>query len=555
MPTIPNTTLYVGVVPWNSDLKNVQSYNSRAEQISTIQGLLSYKYERINIIRRDSDLILKGVNEDLTQCNYLMYQNKDISNKWYFAFIDNIQYNSLNSVIISHTIDVWQTYQFDITYYKNLILRAHVAKSADTVGRWLAPEPINVAPEFERKHNVFNDLSWTPQYVLHSTSVYNPNTKKYEYKGNGMGATLSAEYGIFVDSDADVQKVVKNYGRDTMSDVLSDYGERNKTFWDNISNWLDDLLDSEKNSDSKWQAITGASSLAQLQDHRDELIGLYAIPSWVHDGSNKYATNAITSKSVSVTLPTSTLACGYAPRNKKMLSSLCKAYLFYNENGFKLPLKPELFTSGSPSFTVKSTELSTNGFILQIGSYADYTAKTNKISYRCENRLGYDANTGLDKVLNTLTSAVGVVNAIGSVASQAFAGNVGGALQGAVGAVQQSINMIDALGQRGVNTGASGDIMSITEKRAMPVFADVSPTEAQCRYIDDYLDVYGYAINEIGKISSYMKNRSNWNYIQVANCNIKVSAPNDDVNKLKQMFESGVTIWHKNFGDYDQNNN
>ena len=484
-----------------------------------------------------------------------MYQNKDISNKWYFAFIDNIQYNSLNSVIISHTIDVWQTYQFDITYYKNLILRAHVAKSSDTVGRWLAPEPINVAPEFERKHNVFNDLSWTPQYVLHSTSVYNPNTKKYEYKGNGTGATLSAEYGIFVDSDADVQKVVKNYGRDSMSDVLSDYGERNKTFWDNISNWLDDLLDSEKNSDSKWQSITGASSLAQLQDHRDELIGLYAIPSWVHDGSNKYATNAITSKSVSVTLPTSTLACGYAPRNKKMLSSLCKAYLFYNENGFKLPLKPELFTSGSPSFTVKSTELSTNGFILQIGSYADYTVKTNKIPYSCENRLGYDANTGLDKVLNGLTATVGVVNAVGSVASQAFAGNVGGAVQGAVGAFQQSINMIDALGQRGVNTGASGDIMSITEKRAMPVFADVSPTEAQCRYIDDYLDIYGYAINEIGKISSYMKNRSNWNYIQVANCNIKVSAPNDDFNKLKQMFESGVTIWHKNFGDYDQNNN
>lgn len=547
MPNIPNTTLYVGVVPWNSDLKNVQSYNSRAEQISTIQGLLTHKYEHINIIRRDSDLILRGVNENLTQCNYLMYQNKDISDKWYFAFIDNVQYNSLNSVIISHTIDVWQTYQFDITYYKNLILRAHVAKSADTVGRWLAPEPISVAPEFERKHNVFNDLSWTPQYVLHSTSVFNNTTKKYEYKGNGSGATLSAEYGIFVNNDDDVQTVVKKYGKLSAAEALKSNDD------DEYSNWIADLLTGQ--TIDKAVKLISTTSISQLQDHRDELIGLYAIPSWVHDGSNKYATNAITSKSVSVTLPTSTLACGYAPRNKKMLSSLCKAYLFYNENGFKLPLKPELFTSGSPSFTVKSTELSTNGFILQIGSYADYTAKTNKISYSCENRLGYDANTGLDKVLNTLTSAVGVVNAVGSVASQAFAGNVGGAVQGAVGAVQQSINMIDALGQRGVNTGASGDIMSITEKRAMPVFADVSPTEAQCRYIDDYLDVYGYAINEIGKISSYMKNRSNWNYIQVANCNIKVSAPNDDFNKLKQMFESGVTIWHKNFGDYDQNNN
>lgn len=553
MPTIPNTTLYVGVAPWNSDLKNVQSYASRAEQISTIQGLLSHKYEHINIIRRDSDLILKGVNEDLTQCNYLMYQNTDISNKWYFAFIDNVQYNSLNSVIISHTIDVWQTYQFDITYYKNLILRAHVAKSADTVGRWLAPEPISVAPEFERKHNVFNDLSWTPQYVLHSTSVYNPTTKKYEYKGNGTGASLSAEYGIFVDNDDDVQTVVKKYGKLSPAEALKSDND------DEYSNWIADLLtgqiESFEKSLNNAVKLISTTSISQLQDHRNELIGLYAIPEWVHSGTNKYATNNIKKKEVTISLPTETLACGYAPRNKKMLSSLCKAYLFYNENGFKLPLKPELFTSDTPVFTVKATELSTNSFLLQIGSYADYTAKTNKISYNCENRLGYDANTGLDKVLNTLTSAVGVVNAVGSVASQAFAGNVGGAVQGAVGAVQQSINMIDALGQRGVNTGASGDIMSITEKRAMPVFADVSPTEAQCRYIDDYLDVYGYAINEIGKISSYMKNRSNWNYIQVANCNIKVLAPNDDVNKLKQMFESGVTIWHNNFGDYDQSNN
>lgn len=553
MPTIPNTTLYVGVVPWNSDLKNVQSYNSRTEQISAIQGLLTHKYEHINIIRRDSDLILKGVNEDLTQCNYLMYQNADISNKWYFAFIDNVQYNSLNSVIISHTIDVWQTYQFDITYYKNLILRAHVAKSDDTVGRWLAPEPISVAPEFERKHNVFNELSWTPQYVLHSTSVYNPTTKKYEYKGSGTGASLSAEYGIFVDSDTDVQDVVKKYGKLSPAEALKSDND------DEYSNWIADLLtgqiESFEKSLNNAVKLISTTSISQLQDHRNELIGLYAIPDWVHSGTNKYATNNIKKKDVTITLPTTTLACGYAPRNKKMLSSLCKAYLFYNENGFKLPLKPELFTSDTPVFTVKTTELSTNGFLLQIGSYADYTAKTNKISYNCENRLGYDANTGLDKVLNTLTSAVGVVNAVGSVASQAFAGNVGGAVQGAVGAVQQSINMIDALGQRGVNTGASGDIMSITEKRAMPVFADVSPTEAQCRYIDDYLDVYGYAINEIGKISTYMKNRSNWNYIQVANCNIKISAPNDDFNKLKQMFESGVTIWHKNFGDYDQNNN
>ena len=387
--------------------------------------------------------------------------------------------------------------------------------------------------------------------MLHSTSVYNPNTKKYEYKGNGAGATLSAEYGKFVNTDADVQAVINNYGRKSPDEIIKDAGST--VDWKNI---LSAFLSggSSVNSYNAILGLQGSTSIAELQDHRNELIGLYAIPAWVHDGTNRYATNNIKKKDISITLPTATLACGYTPRNKKMLSSLCKAYLFYNENGFKLPLKPELFTSDTPTFTVKSTELSTNSFLLQIGSDADYTAKTNKISYNCENRIGYDANTGLDKVLNGLTAIVGVVNSVASVASQGFAGNIGGAIQGAVGAFQQSINMIDAVGQRGVNTGASGDILSITEKRAMPVFADISPTEAQCRYIDDYLDIYGYAINEIGKISTYMKNRSNWNYIQVANCNIKVSAPNDDVNKLKQMFENGVTIWHKKFGDYDQNN-
>lgn len=188
-----------------------------------------------------------------------------------------MQYNSLNSVIISHTIDVWQTYQFDITYYKNLILRSHVAKSADTVGRWLAPEPINVAPEFERKHNVFNNLSWVPQYVLHSTSVFNKSTKKYEYKGNGTGATLSAEYGIFVDDDDDVQTVVKNYGKLSAAEALKSNDD------DEYSNWIADLLTGQ--TIDKAVKLISTTSISQLQDHRNELIGLYAIPAWVHDGT------------------------------------------------------------------------------------------------------------------------------------------------------------------------------------------------------------------------------------------------------------------------------
>ena len=41
-------------------------------------------------------------------------------------------------------------------------------------------------------------------------------------------------------------------------------------------------------------ALTSATSIAELQDHRDELIGVYAIPKWAYNlrDNDTYATNS-----------------------------------------------------------------------------------------------------------------------------------------------------------------------------------------------------------------------------------------------------------------------
>lgn len=72
--------------------------------------------------------------------------------------------------------------------------------------------------------------------------------------------------------------------------------------------------------------------------------------------------------------------------------------------------------------------------------------------------------------------------------------------------------------------------------------------------IDKYFDMYGYLTNTV-KIP-YTNNRSKWNYIKTININIVSGAPQEDIELLKAIYNTGVTIWHdpNTFGDYSQNN-
>ena len=72
--------------------------------------------------------------------------------------------------------------------------------------------------------------------------------------------------------------------------------------------------------------------------------------------------------------------------------------------------------------------------------------------------------------------------------------------------------------------------------------------------IDDYFTHYGYLVNEVRKPT--LKNRKNFDYIQTKDINITGNIPQDDLQELCEIFNSGVTLWHNTntFGDYNVNN-
>lgn len=52
-----------------------------------------------------------------------MYQNENYSTKWFYAFIDNMKYINDSMTEISISTDVWQTWQFDLTFLESFVER------------------------------------------------------------------------------------------------------------------------------------------------------------------------------------------------------------------------------------------------------------------------------------------------------------------------------------------------------------------------------------------------------------------------------------------------
>lgn len=550
----PETQLILFSVPWGNNDNNFLKFDNREKQTSAFLDyyptVAHLEFSKYNIVNNDSVRI--NVNKfSALNYNYIMFKNPDTgAEKWYYAYIDSVEWLSYNSCLINFSLDAWQCYQFNIIYKKSFVERSHIAKNDDIVGKWLAGEPINVEAMVVKDIESFDSLSWSPKWVLHATSWYNTATKKYIYSGLSSDGIITGEVGLNVNSVNDLNNLIKNYGRKSPDEIVEDVGS-NVNWQDILSTFL-----SGGTSISSYNAILGLSSTfsaAELQDHRNELIGLYAVPEWVKGGatSSKFVSVTNHSELIDVNINQNSLPCGYTPRNKKMLTSLCRGFCLYTGNGFRKTFKPELI-GPTASFKLIGNAMSIDKIICDFYNYQNESDRVCTIPYNYQTRFGYDANTGLDKIIGSVQSSIGLIGNTASIAS----GNPLGILYGTSNALSSVNNIIDSIGQRGISNGTTGDLLTISSGYAIPHFADISVTKKQAEYIDDFLDVYGYSINEIMQIN--IDSRSSWNYIKVSKLNAQIKAPDEYANVIKDAFKNGVHIWHtsiNNVGNFGLSNN
>ena len=122
-------------------------------------------------------IILLGILghiDNLLGYNYCMYQNENYGNKWFYAYITNMEYENDGLTNITISTDVWQTWQFDINFKNSFVEREHV--NDDTIGANTIDENLNVGEVIEE--GMQEDLSLSENSWVGIMSSWNPSTEK-----------------------------------------------------------------------------------------------------------------------------------------------------------------------------------------------------------------------------------------------------------------------------------------------------------------------------------------------------------------------------------------
>ena len=114
----PQTTFYLlKDIKLDHSYTNTMDFDTKEEQYNyffskkafeVLEG--TYQRKTVGVVR------VPFLYDDIATCNYIMWQNANYSDKWYYAFILEIKYINPNLSEIIYDLDVIQTYMFDIKW-------------------------------------------------------------------------------------------------------------------------------------------------------------------------------------------------------------------------------------------------------------------------------------------------------------------------------------------------------------------------------------------------------------------------------------------------------
>lgn len=154
------------------DYTNVVNYTEN--QMLTLcesQDHLVASANDYSFIRNKGSISTNFDYDDALQSNYIAFQNKDYSNKWFFAWIDDVIYNGEKNTEIKYTVDAWSTWYDYWTAKTCFVIREHV--NDDTIGLNTLDEDLNIGDVIEESS--YEDVSLSEYYWIAVQTAWQPN--------------------------------------------------------------------------------------------------------------------------------------------------------------------------------------------------------------------------------------------------------------------------------------------------------------------------------------------------------------------------------------------
>lgn len=539
----PTTALRLLSVPIESDYRSTLWFPDRTTQTNYFLGKTIKTFESFQYIKKDNTIVVNGEVDLMYNCNYIMYQNNNFTNKWFYAFINRIEWASNSSVRLYVSTDVIQTWFFDITYYQSYVDRCH--SDTDVAGDNIVPEDFSGSGNGGYYQVGTQDL--TPNMLAIFSTTYTD------------GSSLGSEKinGIFSGSGYLTEPINISTGVAT------------------VNTWLGTMV--------RQGLANAVSRIQQYPGNHDAVVTFARHPGHVDCVGNSGVTT-------------------YTPTNKKLLSG---AFLtgYVSLYGQEMTFNPEFITGTNVSLKIAVDQTTgTVGAIINNYASAQNTAMTvtavipestwaynqYKNDYnlhgasnamyvrrsKAERTIGY-GNELANAAASTLDTAVNIAsmvdvpnlitNPVGTVLGGASSTIRSGAsaLTSAARAYQydkgfDSITQdLTAIAENynapAVGGVASSNIFLAAGKTALSYGFKVPPLDIMKR-MDKYLTVYGYKQSEYRNINLHA--RANWTYIKTNGLNATGNFPDDDMNIIKRVFDNGVFFWNYSatFGNFDQPN-
>lgn len=128
----------------DKDYNNTLNYNE-SQLLNLCNTHKIAEYNDVSFVKGSNNTLFLEVSYNTAiYANYIAFQNPRYSNKWFFAFVDSVEYLSDSAVNIKYTLDVWSTWWSNWTAKECFVLREHVAD--DTIGLHTLPENVEHGP-------------------------------------------------------------------------------------------------------------------------------------------------------------------------------------------------------------------------------------------------------------------------------------------------------------------------------------------------------------------------------------------------------------------------
>lgn len=533
MAITPNTDIRLLKTPFEIDNINQLTFSSLEAQTNYFANLPYISEDNCSYQRKDNIIRFPAHIDSIINYNYVMYKNENYTNKWFYAYITKMEYVNDNMTLISIETDVFQTWQFDITYKKMFVEREHV--NNDTIGTHTIPENLNVG-EVICEQETEDASYWNDTYyvaILSNYIIADNSTENSSDKGTQFAGSM----------------VVHN----------------NTVFGNQI--FYFPIINTSSFTDIRYFILR-----TNVDGHIADIQNIFIVPNAVMPGGSSFTqhtasiknhdfswytiSQSLTPETFNTTITKRTSFTGFTPKNKKCFVYPYNYLFVTNNQGSNNIYKYENFDTSNCVFE--------NQLALSIGisgrlvpkNYKGMTTNDDEAlplskyptcAWSSDAFINWLTQNSVNLVVNTTTSLIGAMDniTVNPTASVMTAFNT-------IGGLIDQFHRADLLPN--IEGGqATGDVIWSASRNCF-TFKEMRAKTEYLKAIDEYFSAFGYKVNSV-KIPN-ITGRTNWNFVKTVNANIIGDIPQEDLQKLKDMLNTGVTFWHNpsTFLDYSQSN-